>query len=242
VVCMPASLLLLCTSAAAAFAPAGLQTVAAVPACRAISPPLMEAADKRKEIAKACRAVSSQGLGGLKAQKTRKGRRTEQKAPPKGRGFGKNLGTLNFDRRPKPDATCGCGSGRAYADCCKSAHDDGRANEPEALARARYTAYAYRLPDFLIGTTDPNGDEMEADVAKWRATLLNFMDDFCYDGLEVVSTEAVGEAEAVVKFRAEVAQKETLNLKVLVERATFTKDASGAWLYTRGDVEYEAPQ
>ena len=53
--------------------------------------------DKRKQVAKARRAVASEGKGGLRMRKGAK--RSEQKAASSGKGFGKFMPGLNFDRR-----------------------------------------------------------------------------------------------------------------------------------------------
>eukprot|EP00325_Prymnesiales_sp_UTEX-LB-985_P035246 CAMPEP_0174721398 /NCGR_PEP_ID=MMETSP1094-20130205/36106_1 /TAXON_ID=156173 /ORGANISM="Chrysochromulina brevifilum, Strain UTEX LB 985" /LENGTH=238 /DNA_ID=CAMNT_0015922079 /DNA_START=240 /DNA_END=956 /DNA_ORIENTATION=- len=193
--------------------------------------------DKRKEIAKARRAVASQGKGGL--QKRAGARRSEQKAPAAGKGFGAAPG-LNFDRRPKASAACGCGSGIPYSECCGAAHDGADAADPASLVRARYTAYLYRLPDFLMRTTDPEGTEYDADAAAWKRGLLGFCDDFEFQGLQLGKTNMFGENEATVDFRVNFCQKGTFNLMTLVEKSSFFRDASGRWLYANGEVSYES--
>jgi len=54
-------------------------------------------------------------------------------------------------------ATCPCGSGTSYGGCCKVLHDGGAhaSANPEAVTRARYTAFAAGLPGYLIDTTHP---------------------------------------------------------------------------------------
>ena len=53
--------------------------------------------------------------------------------------------------------SCPCGSGQSYAGCCKALHDGlaSSATDPEAITRARYTAFAAGLPGYLIDTTHP---------------------------------------------------------------------------------------
>ena len=55
--------------------------------------------------------------------------------------------------------------------------------------------------------------------------------------------DATVEAESgIASFRAHIAQKGTVNLLVLCEKSRFRKDTSGRWLYTDGDVTYEAQE
>lgn len=130
-------------------------------------------ADVRRQIAKARRAVVSEGKGGTKIRS--KAKRSEQKKPSSGKGFGAQSSKLKYDRRPSSNAVCACGNGMSYGDCrCFMLHEGAAAATPEELVRARYTAYAYRLPDFLMRTTDPNGAEYEADHAGWKRSLLGF--------------------------------------------------------------------
>ncbi|MEO0565894.1 MAG: YchJ family metal-binding protein, partial [Chloroflexota bacterium] len=44
--------------------------------------------------------------------------------------------------RLAPGAPCPCGSGRAYKACCRPYHQGKNPPTPEALMRARYSAYA----------------------------------------------------------------------------------------------------
>jgi len=171
----------------------------------------------------------------------RKGKRTERKTAAAGRGFGVQR-SLKYDRRPKPSAPCGCGSDQSYADCCLPQHESGVCTDPEpaALVRARYTAYLYRLPDFLMATTDPKGDEYQHDAAAWKKSLLQFCDQIDFRRLEVERAEPDADPPAV-SFRVSFVQKGTINLCDAVERSEFAR-RDGKWLYTRGDVRYEAPR
>jgi len=212
--------------------------------------------DSRAQVTKARRAVLSDGVGGMSSRSKKK--RSERLKPTSTRGFGKNEGSgLNYDRRPRQAAECACGSGLSYGDCiCSTLHDGGKADTPDDLVRARYTAYTYRLPDFLMRTTDPAGEEYNAkDVSGWKKELLDFCDSFEFQKLQVGSvtqgagTIAVSEGEkealtpaelAQVDFKVDFVQKGTLNLMVLCEKSTFRKQADGEWLYAQGEVGYDA--
>jgi len=197
----------------------------------------------KAEQAKAKRVNANFGQGGVR--KSRQGaKRSEQKAAASGRGFGtKSSGGLNYDRRPKPTASCGCGSGRSYGECCSLVHERGGATSTEELVRARFTAFSYRLPDFLMATTDPEGAEWNEDAAAWKKSLLTFCDDFAFQTLEIVDVDPVADdaENGRVAFRANFVQKGTINLVALCEHSTFRRQIDGTWLYVDGKVEYAAP-
>ena len=198
-------------------------------------------AGQRKQMARARRSQAQQGLGGFTKRSGAK--RSERKAPASTKGFGKQ-GALNFNRRPSsPTAACACGSNIPYFECCASVHEGTPAPNPEALVRARYSAYVYRLPEFLMETTDPHGAEWNSDSRLWKKSLLAFCDDFEFQGLEVGEAQQVSDNEASVHFRAKVCQKGTLNLLVACETSSFSRDAtSSTWLYADGQVTYEAQE
>ena len=221
---------------------------------------------KDQQVAKARRAIAQEGKGGVRARKGAK--RSEQKSATSGLGFGSGK-SLNFDRRPKSDAPCGCGSGKAYSSCCAPKHDCGTCESTEELVRARFTAFKYRLPDFLMLTTDPQGAEYNADATAWKKSLLAFCDvsalnspdahasntisinflllanllsqDFEFQTLQIGEVEQVPDdaIHARVAFRANFVQKGTINLLVLCEQSTFRR-VDGKWLYADGQVNYEA--
>jgi len=186
---------------------------------------------------------------GFKRGKKQSERRTEQKSAPSGKGFG-GAQAARFDRRPAKGVACGCGSAQSYEACCQPCHEASLATEPLALIRARYTAYAYRLPDFLIDTTSPEHEEWQVDRTAWKKDLLTFCDTFVCEGLEVGQqqagaapgdTAAVGGADAVrVPFRAKLVQKGAIKMLDLLETSTLVRGAAGGWLYAKGEVEYEA--
>jgi len=229
-------------------------------------PPVSEV---RKQQAKARRAVALDGKGGMRQGRgmsayAKKPKQSEQKKKSAGTGFGKKETTLKYDRKPSPEKLCPCfvgaeskfmpTSGTSYGECCKPLHDGAQpAASPEALVRARYAAFCVREPDYLMATTDPEGEEWDADEGAWKKGLLGFCDDFEFQGLEVgdikegAGTVAPAEGAASsaatlaqVAFKVKFAQKGTVKLTVLKETSTFRKTDEGAWLYAKGDVDYEA--
>ncbi|KAL1524054.1 hypothetical protein AB1Y20_018965 [Prymnesium parvum] len=195
---------------------------------------LTPAQRKQRDVAYAKRLVARAPRG--------RGFRSEQKASTSGKGFSSKRRGLNYDRRPKADEACACGSGLQYGSCCSRHHGAlcCEAADPSALVRARYTAYCYRLPDFLMATTDPEGEEFQADAASWKKSLLQFCDQMDFQRLEVQHVN-VDASPPTVQFQASLVQKGTLNLMDMRETSEFI-ERDGKWFYTHGTVAYESPR
>lgn len=116
---------------------------------------------------------------------------------------------------------CPCFSGKAYNDCCQPLHAGQPAPDAERLMRSRYSAYALKLPAYILQTwhadTRPNSLTL-ADLAgiKWLK-------------LQVLSHEQVETDKAFVRF---VATYQSGNKKKteLQEHSRFEKVA-GQWQY-----------
>lgn len=83
---------------------------------------------------------------------------------------------------------CPCDSGRPLAECCGPIIAGERpADTPEALMRARYTAYAQVAMDFLLTSIHPDHreDHDEDGVRRWAEQSE-------WHSLEVLATEAGG--------------------------------------------------
>ncbi|GHF29446.1 SEC-C motif-containing protein [Deinococcus metalli] len=114
-----------------------------------------------------------------------------------------------------PFKSCPCGSGRSYANCCGPAHDGTRpAATPEALMRARYSAYALRNEAFVLATWHP----------ETRPAALRLESGTKYTGLTVHAAHGL-EVEFTATLR--VRDGETLRVH---ERSAFAQ-VNGAWLY-----------
>lgn len=200
------------------------------------TPPDAAGSDAKSQQAMARRVAQSMGEGGISHRKGPK--HSERKKPVEGKGFGKIEDSLNYDRRPAAGASCLCGSGQSYENCCGIVHSSGSASTPAALVRARYSAYAARLPDFLIATTDPNGPEWQEDIVAWKKGLIKYCDMFEFQGLSM-GEEDLEEETATVAFKAAFVQKGSVNLLNLCETSNFVK-SDGEWLYNSGAVDYEA--
>jgi hypothetical protein len=87
-------------------------------------------------------------------------------------------GRPTFTRVPKdPEVSCACGSKRTYANCCKKFHDSGEApDDPVNLIRARYSAFAYRLPGYIMRTTAQGSADWKINQNQWEKEILGFCD------------------------------------------------------------------
>ena len=83
-----------------------------------------------------------------------------------------------FTRIPRiSDVSCACGSKRTYANCCKKFHDSGEApDDPVNLIRARYSAFAYRLPGYIMRTTAQGSADWKINQNQWEKEILGFCD------------------------------------------------------------------
>ena len=105
------------------------------------------------------------------------------------------------------------------------------AEGPEQLMRSRYTAYAIGLAEYIVQTTDPTGDQWEADRDNWLDDIRVFSKTTRFEGLTILDTEMVSETEGFVSFRATLEQDGTD--ASFGEKSRFLKGEQG-WLYVDG--------
>mmetsp|Transcript_37773 Transcript_37773/g.88304 ORF Transcript_37773/g.88304 Transcript_37773/m.88304 type:complete len:150 (-) Transcript_37773:174-623(-) len=143
---------------------------------------------------------------------------------------------------------CACGSERPYANCCERHHQRGEApTDPVDLIRARYSAFAYRMPGYLMRTTDQQGPEYVRDAIKWEKELLQFCDQYKFKrlsgdvlGIEFEECTYSGPDVAYVQFRAYMLGPGQTPVEIL-ERSKLTR-YQGKWLYFTGTlVEWDGP-
>lgn len=143
---------------------------------------------------------------------------------------------------------CPCGSTLAYMKCCGKIHKDADAfaqATPEQVVRARYSAYAKREIDFIIGSTHPLNEAFMSDIEHWRETIrTNCYDNFELTKCEIRSESFQGEGESQVgkvKFIANMIQVDSREMTSFMEISTFERAGKhirqGAWLYRSGVVE-----
>ena len=131
-----------------------------------------------------------------------------------------------------PRSACPCGSGKAYADCCKAFHDGEVPTTPEALMRSRYAAYARGLVDYIIDTTDPLGSAWDADMTAWVERIKKFAQKTTFGGVKIHETSVDGD-RGVVKFSAKLTKK--LADISFSETSQFVR-RDGRWLYSEGEI------
>uniref|UniRef100_A0A448Z7K1 YchJ-like middle NTF2-like domain-containing protein n=1 Tax=Pseudo-nitzschia multistriata TaxID=183589 RepID=A0A448Z7K1_9STRA len=144
---------------------------------------------------------------------------------------------------------CPCGSGETYSNCCSKVHknvQNFRKATAEQIVRARYSAYARKLPEFLMMSTHPNNKAFNPDLRKWKEDIkLNMYDNFDLEKCVIVeehyddtNDEDTEVETASVKFIAEMVLRETGEKTSFMETSAFEKaQNSGAWLYLSGDIE-----
>uniref|UniRef100_A0A7S2N745 YchJ-like middle NTF2-like domain-containing protein n=1 Tax=Haptolina brevifila TaxID=156173 RepID=A0A7S2N745_9EUKA len=89
---------------------------------------------------------------------------------------------------------CMCGSGETYSACCRPYHAGKQKPEtPEICLRTRYTAFAYRLPIYIMETTDPSNADFQKDKIKWAKKLskTSMFDTFDFSASHLTVGELV---------------------------------------------------
>ena len=90
-------------------------------------------------------------------------------------GFGKKSERIDIAKEASQDSTgtsqikpvtldslCPCCSGKSYKDCCKPYHEyKVVAEDANSISKARFSAFALGLPDFLISTCHPSHKEFK---------------------------------------------------------------------------------
>jgi len=122
---------------------------------------------------------------------------------------------------------CRCYSGKPYAACCQPLHDGLAAPDAERLMRSRYSAYALKLPDYILHT-------WHADTRPATLTQVD-LNGIKWLKLQVLSHTPVDADTAFVKFVATF-QSGQQKKEQLTEHSRFSRE-SGQWLYIDGQVD-----
>jgi SEC-C motif-containing protein len=130
---------------------------------------------------------------------------------------------------PRDLSLCPCKSRETYAACCQRFHL-GRAKPEtaEQLMRSRYSAYFFRLVDYLVSTTHP--DSRESDL---KARLEETIYETNWRFLTILGSSKGGPEDKVgkVEFIAEYFEGDQAH--ELHEHSRF-KRFKGAWKYLDG--------
>lgn len=105
------------------------------------------------------------------------------------------------DSLPNSDAQCACGSERPYSKCCRRFHT-AQSSPPmaEDLLRSRYSAYAYRLPSYIMKTTHPSLAELDRRV--WKKEILEFCREYKFvGGVDIIEKQMTGPYTTRILFR-----------------------------------------
>jgi SEC-C motif domain protein len=137
----------------------------------------------------------------------------------------------NFDKTPRErdESLCPCKSRETYAACCLPFHHGNvKPDTAEQLMRSRYSAYFFRLVDYLVSTTHP--DTRDPGL---KLELEKTIHDVKWRFLTIIGSSKGGKEDKVgkVEFVAEYfinGQPQELH-----ERSRF-KRYKGAWKYLDG--------
>lgn len=99
--------------------------------------------------------------------------------------------------------------------------------------RSRYAAYRVGLVDYIIETTDPNGEAYEQDINSWRANLEQHCGQTRYSQLQILDAPDADGDIGFVTFR--VAFTQGASSDGFVERSEFRR-VQGVWFYSRGQL------
>ena len=116
---------------------------------------------------------------------------------------------------------CPCHSGQSYTDCCQPLHLGQAAPDAERLMRSRYSAYALKLPDYILQT-------WHADTRPTRLSMED-LSGIKWLKLEVISHQPMDDTHAEVVFIATY-QSGKQKKSQLTEHSQFVR-ISYRWLY-----------
>ncbi len=167
-------------------------------------------------------------------------------------GFGKKEAAVSTEHVVDGSSQCLCGSGSVYSDCCGKYHAEGAPNPttPEALVRARFSAFVYMKIGYLLRSTHPESKDycLEEEVVGskrtkrqiWKKQLearageLDFSElNFSGGGEEVSATGDTAKLTLTLKRKPKASTK----WDVCAESITCKKAEDGGWMYLQGKTE-----
>lgn len=120
---------------------------------------------------------------------------------------------------------CPCCSQINYGSCCKPFHDGMEPQNPLALMRSRYCAYALDIPDYIQKTTHPKSPHFESNKKKWIESIQQFSRTTKFIKLEIYDS-----GHNWVHFCAHLEQEG--HPVQLIEKSLFDQ-VNGHWKYIR---------
>lgn len=131
-----------------------------------------------------------------------------------------------------PNDLCPCSSGKKYKKCCRRYHHGMSVPTPTELVRARYSAYALNLSDFIIRTTHPDNEDYDSNFDDWRFRIDSYCLRNIFNELEIISAE-----DDKVLYHAEIMAFFS-QPTMITEEAVFAK-VNDEWKYLSGEVSTE---
>jgi SEC-C motif domain protein len=133
-----------------------------------------------------------------------------------------------------PYMQCECHSGLPYRECCGEYHSGKQLPESAlVLMRARFSAYARHLTDFIIQTTHPDNPWFVEDQKKWHESIDRFCKGTEFRGLKIHEF-VEGEQKAFVTFYAHLIQR---GKDVSFTECSHFIKIDDQWLYLSGTIE-----
>lgn len=102
---------------------------------------------------------------------------------------------------PDSETRCACGSEKVYGKCCRRFHTaQGTPQLAEDLLRSRYSAYAYRLPSYIMKTT--HSSFAEVDRREWKREIMQFCQEYQFvGGVDIIEMQNPGPNTTRILFR-----------------------------------------
>lgn len=133
---------------------------------------------------------------------------------------------------------CPCFSGKFYQECCKPFHDGKSPDNALQLMRARFSAYAMDIPEYIVDTTHPASPQYLENKLAWKRNISKFSRSATFKKLEILNFQEKNDL-ATVTFTAHLSRGEEDNS--FTEKSYFQK-IKGHWLYLGGQLsEGHAP-
>jgi len=128
---------------------------------------------------------------------------------------------------------CPCHSQKKYLNCCKPFHlGEKLPSTPLELMKSRYSAYALKLPKYIIYTTSPDNPSFTKDTQLWEQDILIFCNTTTFVNLIIEST-SMSNTRGTVSFQAHLFQN---GQNVSFREVSLFEKIDGKWLYKSGEI------
>ena len=110
-----------------------------------------------------------------------------------------------MENKIDPKRPCPCGSGNAYAACCRPFHQGQLPDTALKLMRSRYSAYVLCLPAYIMQTTHPSNPQFSRNTTEWAQQISEFCLNTKFKKLDILNFQETGDL-ATVTFTAHLVQ------------------------------------